>query len=540
MTAFAGAAVPQDDAAVEAAVRATAQRVIDRIGVPKDEWEVAAQLEVLGLRDADARALYGRRDLFDLARTIHAQFHAGAYSFFVEGDDPRPHVYPIVAFLRRYVSGLLFSAPMALQAATILIWGYGIWGAIDLDLTKGSAIALAFIASYIVAGGFSQAIVRRGLFYIYQQEEVLARWVALRGWWVAARVMLALIAPALLLNALFDLLPWSMVFTAVAYYAALAILWLNWSLIYLVRKAHLFLTITAVALAAVLVTAKVFHAPPLLANAVGLAVADSLSFAVGLYSLNAMVKRRGAAQPVNPPRLTVLVYSTSRFFVYGLLYNTYLFADRVIAWTTPVGREDFPPYGFWLSVRYELAMDLALVVVVVLSGFVEYSIERFSEELIPSEKKIKSIESAAFLQDQLRINRRRSLQLGVASVIAVAIAYGVSLALRLLPNPRLQEALSAPTTLPIFLCAAAGYVFLMFALRNILLLLTLSRVDAAVRCVAIALLVNVSIGFVCSRAIHYAGAVAGVLGGSMVLAWLASRAAKRVLARLDYYYYAAF
>jgi hypothetical protein len=526
--------------ALDAAVDAIAQRVIDRIGVPKDEWEVAAQLEVLGLRDADARALYGKRDLFDLARAIHAQFHAGAYSFVVEGEDPRPYVHPAIAFLRRYASGLLFSAPMALQAATILIWGYGIWGAIDLDLTKGSAIALAFIASYIVAGGFSQAIVRRGLFYIYQQEEVLARWVALRGWWVAARVMLALIVPALLLNALFDILPWSMVFTSIAYYVALAILWLNWSLIYLVRKTHLFLTITAIALAAVLVAAKIFHAPPLLANAIGLFVADSLSFAVAVYALNAMVKRPDVAQPVNPPRLTVLVFSTSRFFVYGLLYNTYLFADRVIAWTTPVGREDFPPYGFWLSVRYELAMDLALVVIVVMSGFVEYSIERFSEDLIPSEKKTKSVDAAEFLRHQMRIDRRRSLQLGIAAIVAVAIAYGVSVALRLLPNPRLQEALAAPTTVPIFLCAAAGYVFLMFALRNILLLLTLSRVDVAVRCVAIALAVNVSIGFVCSRAIHYAGAVAGVLFGSMVMAWLASRAAKRVLARLDYYYYAAY
>ena len=522
------------------ALDALGQRVIDRIGIPKDEWEIAAQLEVLGLRDADARSLYGKRDLFELARTIHAQFHAGAYAYFVEGEDPRPYVHPAIAFARRYVSGLLFSAPMALQAATMLVWGYGIWGAIDLDLTKGSAIALAFIASYIVAGGFSQAIVRRGLFYIYQKEEVLARWSALRGWTIALRVMLALIVPALLLNLLFDVLPWSMVLTAIAYYAALTILWLNWSLIYLVRKAHLFLTITAVALGAVLLAAKVFHAAPLVANAVGLAVADGLSFGVAVYSLNAMVRRRGAAQPVNPPRLTVLVFSTSRFFVYGLLYNAYLFADRVIAWTTPVGREDFPPYAFWLSVRYELAMDLALVVVVVLSGVIEYATERFSDELIPREKRVRSTDAASFLEEHIRIDRRRAIQLGAAAAVAVALAYGASVALRLLPNPRLQEALAAPTTLPVFLCAAAGYVFLMFALRNILLLLTLSRVDAAVRCVAIALAVNVSVGFVCSRAFHYAAAVAGVLSGSMVMAWLASRAAKRVLARLDYYYYAAY
>ena len=132
------------------------------------------------------------------------------------------------------------------------------------------------------------------------------------------------------------------------------------------------------------------------------------------------------------------------------------------------------------------------------------------------------------------------MQLGIGAVIAVAIAYGVSVALRSLPNPRLQEALSAPTTMPVFVCAAAGYIFLMFALRNVLTLLTLSRVDAAVRCVAIALAVNVTIGFLCSRAFHYAAAVVGVLAGSMVMAWVARRAVRRTLERLDYFYYAAY
>ena len=39
------------------------QQVIDLIGIPKDEWEIAAQLEVMGLRDTDARNDYGARDL---------------------------------------------------------------------------------------------------------------------------------------------------------------------------------------------------------------------------------------------------------------------------------------------------------------------------------------------------------------------------------------------------------------------------------------------------------------------------------------------
>jgi len=511
------------------------QEVIDRLGIPKDSWEIAAQLEVMGLRDADARATYGHRDLFELARDIERRFRNGEYAFFVEGEDPRPRVYAIVRFLRRYIAGITFALPMALQAAAMLLWGYGLWGAIDLQLTQGSAVALGFIASYIVAGGFIQSLVRRGLFYIYQQEETLARWTALRGFAIAMRVLIALVIPALAMNALFHILPWSMMSIALLFYVGLGILWLSWALIYLVRKTYLFVVITAAALAVVIAAAKLAHVPPIVANMIGVAFADALSFALAWFHLAKLVKHR----VVNPPRLAVLIYSTSRYFVYGLLFNAFLFADRVIAWTTPVGRTDFPPYPFWLSVRYELALDLALVVAIVMSGVVEFATERFSEELIPSEK-LKNSDTAAFIDGQLRAHRNRTIQMAIAAVVALAAAAFVAMMLMRVPNARLHEVLTAPETLRVFAIAAIAYVFFMFAVRNVLLLLTLSRIGEAMRSVAIALAADVVIGFVGSRSIHYSAAVAGLAAGSIVMAIVAGRAAKRVLSRLDYFYYAAY
>ncbi len=525
-------------AAVES-VDALGQRVIDLLGIPKDTWEIAAQLEVLGMRDADARAVYGMRDLFDLASTIDRRFRSGAYPFFVEGEDPRPRVVPLFRFVRGYIAGITFAMPMVLQAASMLIWGYGIWGAIDLDLVQGSGVALGFIASYVVAGGFIQAIVRRGFFYIYQKEEGLARWTALRGFAIAVRTMLALIVPALAFNALFQVLPWSMLFVALGFYAGLGILWLTWALLYLVRKTHLFLAITAVSLAVVIAAAKGAHVPPIAANAIGVATADVLSFAVAYLYLNTLAARR-RGEPVNPPRLAVLIYSTSRYFVYGFLFNAFLFADRLIAWTTTVGREDFPPYPFWLSVRYEIALDLALIVALVMSGVVEFAIERFSEELIPHQKATNSIDARTFVDEQRRIQRRRSFELGIAAVVALAVAWAVVAMLRQLPYPRLHEALTAAVTMRVFAAAAFAYIVFMFAVRNLLLLLTLSRIDEAVRSVAIALAADVVAGFICSRALHYAAAVAGLVAGAIVLAFMAGRAARRVLASLDYYYYAAY
>jgi hypothetical protein len=409
-----------------------------------------------------------------------------------------------------------------------------------MDLRTGSAIALGFIASYVVTGGFMQTNVRRGLFYLYQDEPWLARWTALRAWSISLRVTLLLLAPALLVNALFHLMPWSIVLTAAAYYVALSILWLNWALLYLVRKTWMFLVTTGVALAVVLFAAKVLHVSPIGANAVGLIVADALSFALALWNLNRTGRASTRPGVVNPPRLTVLVYSTSKFFLYGLLYNSFLFADRLIAWTSATGREDFPPYGFWLNVRYELGMDLALVVVMLLSGIVEHATQRFSEELVPREKRVKSVDVARFVDGARHEYRRRVIALAGAAILALGAAAGVALALREMPSLPIHQALLTATATRVFIVASLAYVVFMFALQNVLMLLTLSRVELVVRSVAVALAANVAVGFICSRAIHYSAAVFGLLAGAMVLAFLTGRAMRAVLGELDYHYYAAY
>ena len=243
---------------------------------------------------------------------------------------------------------------------------------------------------------------------------------------------------------------------------------------------------------------------------------------------------------MNPPRLTVLVYSTSRFFLYGLLYNTFLFADRVIAWTSATGREDFPPYGFWLNVRYELGMDLALIVVMLLSGIVEHATQRFSEDLVPAEKRVKSVETARFLDTVRADHRTRFVTLAGASFVAVIVAIAVAMQLRQMPSLPIHQALLTSTATNVFIVAMISYVIFMFALQNILMLLTLSRVELVVRAVGIALVANVAVGFVCSRAIHYSAAVFGLLTGAIALAALTSRAMRIVLGELDYHYYAAY
>ncbi len=167
-------------------------------------------------------------------------------------------------------------------------------------------------------------------------------------------------------------------------------------------------------------------------------------------------------------------------------------------------------------------------------------IERFSEDLVPTEKKIKSEDAAEFIAEHLAVHRRRTIGVGISAVVALAMAAGVFMALQRVGNSVLHDALIAVVTMRVFAAAAIGYVFFMFAMRSLLLLLTLWRIDEAVRSVALALLVNVVVGFLCSRALHYAAAVAGLVAGALVMNIVAGRAVRQTLERLDYYYFAAF
>lgn len=522
------------------AIRAIAQQVIDRIGVPHDSFEIAAQIEVSGVRDIDARDRYGCSDVFDLARRAYALFERGELHCVIEADDRLPRVRHVVSFLRDYARGLVFALPMLLQGVTLLLTGYGLWGGSRLDIRTGTAIALGFVASYIATGGLTQAIVRRGLFYRYQDEGVLARWSVLRMWAGSLRAVLLLIVPALLFNFLLRSFPWDMLGIAVLYYTALSLLWLNWSLVYLVDRSALFVVALIVALGVVVVCGEALHWPLIAANMAGLVVANALTFAVGWSGLARWARTGRGTPSVNPPRLAVIVYGTARVFLYGLFYSTFVFADRILAWTTDRGREDFPPYSFWLSARYELAMDFALVVVVILGGVVEHATRRFSESIVPAQKMRGGAEVDPFCRSFERQNDRHTLLLAASSIFAVLIAFAVFIAARSLPHATLHQNLMAVTTTRVFYVAAVSYAIFMIGVQNILVLLTLSRADVAVRIVGAALLVNVVVGFTLSRSLHYAAAIVGLFCGAVTLLVLSRKRLRAVLRELDYFYYAAY
>jgi len=527
--------------AVETALHEIGSKIIAKISIPKDQWEVAAQLEVMGLRDEDAQTEFGCHDIFDLARRIMWMFNEGAFPIALEKHYPSKKESFLSRWFRHYLNGLMLSLPTAVQAATMLVWGYGVWGAIELDARNSTAIALGFFASYAITGGFCQTIVRRGLFYIYQEEDYLARSTVLRIWWISVAIVAGLLIPFLLFNLLYEFLPWDMFGVMCFYYIALSILWLNFSLMYLARKSYLFVVVIAAGLLVAVFAAEVLGATVMQANGAALFIVDVASFFISAANLARRVEKRGVTRLITPPRLTILVYSTSLFFFYGALYNIFLFTDRLLAWTSAKGRGDYLPYPIWVDGPYELGMDLALLNIILLMGVVEHITQRFSEGLIANQKSVRSTSSDEFNRRYGRYHWNRMIVLAIAGIVSLLLSGLVFYLLRRFGSSEVMPGRNLSGVVRnVFWLASISYVFFMAALSNVLILLSLSRVNLVLRVVSASIVVNVIVGFVCSRSIHYSLSAVGLLAGTFVFLVLSTLVTNRVMSRLDYYYYSAY
>lgn len=523
-------------ALVDEKVRRLAEQIFGMSPHPKDHWEVAAHLEVTGIRDLDARRDFGCADVFELAERVVAlagQFQAPA--------ERRRRRAPLPwRFVRAYSSGLLFSMPMAAQIFAMILYGYSLWGWIGFESREATAIALGTLGSFVVTSGFTQAISRRGLFYINQGEDILTYRICLRIF-VVGLAATALVAFALLLaNGVLGLLPLDMVFTAQLYYWLLAILWLSFSLLYMLRKQFLFTLITVASIAVVHGAIRLHRWDVIHAQVAGLLVAIILSLAVGwgiLWIRARRAKRDVAATDL--PRTSMVVWATAPYFWYGLLYFTFLFADRLVAWSSPAGRDRLP-YVIWFESRYELGMDWALLCFVLTMGVLEFTMREFTARIIPEEQRTPADRVGEFNHRFTRFYTNHLVLFLLCSVLTIVGSQVGLLALRGAGIFPFLEVFFNPITQTVFWWGAVGYVFLVFGLFNSVFLFALSRPALVLRALTPALALNLVVGFVLSRAIRYDLAVVGLTAGALAFLLLSSHYARRAFRRLDYYYYSAY
>lgn len=517
--------------------------IFEQIGNPISEWAVAATIESIGIRDIDAHRDFGCNSVFDLAGEIYPELKQR-----VQQQDYReggtvlqkpPISERVLMFSRYYGQGLLFSLPMISQVAAVLIFRYSLWAWLEFNEAQATVVALGTIWAFIITGGFVQMLGRSVTKYI-GENFLLVYESAFEIIKTAVLTTVGVTALFFVMNIILPFYPQSMLSLALAYYLLISLLLLASGVLYALQQRLMIVLIILAGTAVVIAGMDMFSWGIYLSHWIGMGVTILLLFLYAYGYLWFKIHRNpNPAAQQKLPDINVRYYINYRYFLYGFLYFFFLFLDRVLAWSAGPPP---PPYIMWFNTPYELGMDWALISLILTIAVLEYSINAFSKQLLPLQKKVGFTQVKGFNRFFQKFYRRQMiLLLGIGVISIVATFFGIN-SLRVFKDeiPEIRDFFLNPMTTKVFWIAGISYLFVVIGLLHSLFFFTLNKPSFAVYAIAGAFLVNFVVGFVCSRTLGLEYAVIGLLAGSITFAAISGGMAKSFFKHLDYYYYSAF
>lgn len=512
-----------------------ALEVVMRGGVmPHDPLHVTALLEMGGYNDRRAREEFGYGDLFEMGEEIfqRAQSHYCARS--APPADPVPWYRWISMGAIYYLRGIMFAMPMVVSVLAMLRLRYSLWSYEDFGPHRATGIALGTMLSFLVTGGFTQSMARRGLFYLSQREYSLARRSTIILMFGGMAVSVAAGLAFGLINLLIPFFPWDMLAFAAPYYLFLCLLWLAITILYMMKQELLFTAITAGGIAAVWYLFEGLQWPIEQAHMVGLGTSTTISLVLALWLFRRYERRPDAGfGDAQMPRWSQVARGLVPYFAFGLLYFGFLYLDRLLAWSVP---GEVHPAPIWFDGKYELGLDWAILTLVIPMGLLELFINVFARRLelwLPATPASQWWRFNQRFQAAYRHQLIFLLLFSTAGGWLIWYTVGPMKAFGLLRT----EVFVSPVTEQVFILGTIAYVFVTLGLLNSLILFSLNHPWPAIRAISAALMTDLMVGFILSRQISVAFAAAGLLAGAVVFAVLSTLWVHRELGRLDYLVY---
>jgi hypothetical protein len=507
---------------------------------PEDYYEVAAILESYGWNDARASAVFGVDNVFELAELIWDMMDKDiAFNEFVE-EEKDTFLQNAVKVIRSFLRGVIFAMPMTISVLAMLTLRFSLWSYESLDTKRATSIAIGTILSFMTIGGFTQAIARRGFFYINQSFYNMARrvtfYIVKLGYICCVMVGLTF----LLINLLFRMLPVDMMTLAVIFFVFLSANWLSVTVMYILKKEIVFTGLITLGIFIVWICfekLKLFGGNIIYSQVIGLTFITIAGTLLVLYFFKRAEKRaeRGISPPF--PRLSYMLYSLAPYFSYGFLYFTFLYVDRVIAWSV---NGVYMPYILWFRGEYELGLDFALLMLMFPMGVCEVAVNRLMINLEASQKNSMVHDDEILNKKYIGIYFKSIISVLVSGIISAIIVYIIVIYINTYNTEFISSRFAlTPTIKFVFIAALASYTLLSVALTNTVILFSLSQPKMVTKVMVWSLIVNCITGFLLSRWIDYYYAVFGLTIGTIVFVIWSSKYVIKVLRNLDYYIYAS-
>jgi hypothetical protein len=531
------ATLPTQPIAKRPTLETLLDQVLEKHQSPEDRHEIAAILESLGWNDIRVRELFGVADVFELADIIWERCRSKImYSSFSKVERLSFNEMAIL-LIRQFLRGVIFAIPMAISVVCMLTLKYSLWSYENLSVELATSIAIGTILSFITVGGFTQAIARRGFFYIFQGYYNMARRITFHFIRIGFLVCAAICVSIIVLNLIIQVFPIDMIIVIILYFFFLNTIWLSVTVMYILKKELLFTGLIICGIALVFILFSLLNMNIIVAQLISLSLVSITSMILVMYLFKkAELKEEKGISP-QLPKMSVTLFSILPYYIYGTLYFTFLFIDRIIAWTR---NDDFMPYLIWFRGEYELGLDFALLVLILPMGISEVVLTKMMMDIEISQKSYWGDESLLMNRNFLSVYVRRLSQILLTAVIsAILLVLTLQQLFDRIPSISSKSLFANSETLLVFIVSLIAYVLLSVALMNAVILFSLSQPDFVVRAIWISLLVNVCSGFLFSRWIDYHYASFGLLIGSILFLYLTTKNVISVLRNLDYYLYAA-
>lgn len=516
------------------------------IGYPVNFWAVAATIESLGIRDIDAKQDYGFDNVFKLAQyvfkqiTMHYEKREKKIEEIAIDEEILSFKGKLKEILKHYFLGLLFAVPMLIQVISVLVFDYGLWAWVKFNKLQATMVAIATIISFVVTGGYVQVLGYQLTYFKgmenYKSAYDMAFYLFKKGmiatFWIIGILIFS--------NLLLSFYPQLAILLASMYIIFLSALLLSSGILYAVElKLPIALSITFGTFW-VFIAMQLLHLGIYLSHWTGMGLSITINLLSSyVYFQKKMKKMPGEYAIAKIPRPEIIFYHSYRYFIYGAVFFLFLFVDRILAWSNGFPR---PPYIIWFNTPYELGMDWALIPLLTTMALLDYSVHRFSRELIPRQKMVIFENYREFNKYFKNFYKRQLIYIIIIGVLSIVGVYYLVMALKPLAEQYPNAAIfyASPITHKVFWLGSFGYIVLCIGLLNSLFFFTLYRPAFAMNAMIVGIMGNIFVGFLCSRLISYEYGVVGLIFGASIFAILTSIWARKVFQNLDYYYFAAF
>ncbi|MEO5740179.1 MAG: hypothetical protein ABIS29_06250 [Vicinamibacterales bacterium] len=426
----------------------------------------------------------------------------------------------VQTFVRKFGSNFVYSLPWV---AAIFVDHSGS-DLFNIPADLGGLLTLALMASLITSGGFVQMIVRRGQFYTCLHEFALARLVCNLFVRMGCIVTCLCATVGLLVGFYAGAFPSSYVFVAFIYYLLLSFLWLLCALLAVEKRSGSILVSVATPAVTYALMQTVMAASPAVAQLVAAGAGVAVAWAATRHGVLARESARRDGEMVLPRR-SVLLLISAPYFIYGVGYFSFLFADRFAAGAAiPFGSGLY--YG--IAADYKKVMDAALLTFLASTGLVEYLNHKFMHFWYTGARSRVVHDAHAFTQALRRRHTAYSLLLTALSSLVGVLSYSVLV----------RSDSDNLGLIGLAVIGNLGYVLLSLALFNAVLLFSLRRPSAVLRALWPALVVHLCASYLLARAVHPRLATVGLALGSLIFVLRARKFALEAISEPDYAYYA--